>query len=89
MINEGGDAIAFTVIDERNDQLLHGRNDDRKYNAYLYKLQRNLQPLDGVTQQGFGFYLWYDDDGHYVQEVTSGSPADSVGKLIEMIKINK
>ena len=65
-ILHSGCEVAFTVIDERSDYFA-GMGQAR-----LYKISKE--------KWGFGFYLWQDDDGHFVQEVTCDSPADKAGK---------
>ena len=35
----------------------------------------------------FGFHLWFDDQGHYIEDVTIGSIADKAGlKVGDRIK---
>ena len=37
--------------------------------------------------ESFGFYVWFDDQGHYVEDVTIGSIADKAGlKVGDRIK---
>ena len=30
-------------------------------------------------KSGYGFYIWHDENGHYVEDITIGSPADRAG----------
>ena len=32
-----------------------------------------------IEQGSFGFYLWFDKLGHYIEDVTIGSNADKAG----------
>ncbi|XP_078486597.1 uncharacterized protein LOC100179724 isoform X1 [Ciona intestinalis] len=78
-IRECGNVITLTVIDERSD------NFTVKPRPYLYRVMKD--------KGGYGFYLWYDDKGHFVQEITTGSPADKAGlcsgdRLVEINGIN-
>ncbi|XP_076824134.1 uncharacterized protein LOC143470116 isoform X2 [Clavelina lepadiformis] len=78
-IRESGNVITFTVIDERSDQFgLQGR-------PFLFKVMKD--------RGGYGFYLWHDESGHFVQNVTISSPADKAGlrcgdRLIEINGVN-
>ena len=36
--------------------------------------RRNSKPCSG--KGGYGFYMWHDTDGHFVENVTAKSPAD-------------
>lgn len=38
----------------------------------------------------FGFYLWFDENGHYIEDVTIGSPADRAGLQIgdRVVEVN-
>ena len=66
-IRDSDDVITFTVIDERSDERsVQGR-------SYLFKISHD--PKFG----GFGFCLWFDNEGHFVQQVSIGSPADKAG----------
>lgn len=31
------------------------------------------------SKGSFGFHLWFDQDGHFIEDVTIGSPADKAG----------
>lgn len=32
-----------------------------------------------LGKSGYGFYIWHDENGHYVEDITIGSPADRAG----------
>ena len=40
--------------------------------------------------ESFGFYLWFDENGHYIEDVTIGSPADQSGLKVgdRVIEVN-
>lgn len=35
--------------------------------------------LTKQPSESFGFYVWFDDQGHYIEDVTIGSIADKAG----------
>ena len=41
---------------------------------FMIWLGRNSKPYSG--KGGYGFYMWHDTDGHFVENVTAKSPAD-------------
>ncbi|MEL6741928.1 MAG: PDZ domain-containing protein [Planctomycetota bacterium] len=71
LIRDGGDAVRFTVVDRRHDEREAGGSGGER-RALLFKLRRR-------ADAGFGIYIWYDEDGHFVKRVTAGSAADAVG----------
>ena len=70
-IRESGNTIIFTVIDQRADQFTAHRR------PFLFRITRD--------ESGYGFYLWYDDHGHYVEDVSIDSPADKAGSILHLI----
>ena len=78
-IKMAGNEIVFRVIDERSD------DSKMKNKPYLFRIVKG--------KGGYGFYLWADADGHYVQDITSRSPADRAGlragdRIIEINGVN-
>ncbi|CBY19129.1 unnamed protein product [Oikopleura dioica] len=71
--------FTLTVIDERSD-------DARlKNRPYIFKIMKG--------KGGYGFCMWHDTDGHFVESVTSKSPADKAGlrtgdRIIEINSVN-
>ena len=41
-------------------------------------VKRKLHGLN-LGKSGYGFYIWHDENGHYVEDITIGSPADRAG----------
>ena len=35
--------------------------------------------IQNSGKSGYGFYIWHDENGHYVEDITIGSPADRAG----------
>ena len=67
-IRQSGNTVAFTVVDEKSDcSMLQGK-------PFLFRIRKN-------HVGGYGFYLWYDENGHYVEDVTLNSPADKAGRF--------
>jgi C-terminal processing protease CtpA/Prc len=67
------------VIDERSDDV------KAKNKPYLFRIVQG--------KSGYGFYIWHDDDGHYVEDITISSPADRAGlragdRIIEINNVN-
>jgi len=71
--------FALTVIDERSD-------DARlKNRPFMFRIMK--------AKGGYGFYMWHDTDGHYVENVTAKSPADKAGlragdRILEINGVN-
>lgn len=79
MIKMSGNEIHFRVIDERSDDI------KMKNKPYLFRIVKG--------KGGYGFYLWQDTDGHFVEDITISSPADRAGlrsgdRIIEINGIN-
>ena len=79
LIKKAGNEIKFLVIDERSDDV------KAKNKPYLFRIVQG--------KSGYGFYIWHDDDGHYVEDITIGSPADRAGlragdRIIEINNVN-
>ena len=70
-MRESENTITFTVIDERSDHI------GIQEKPLLFRIQKD--------RGGYGFYLWHDENGHYVEDVTIGSPADKAGLLANYI----
>lgn len=78
-IKVSGNEFSFRVIDERSDDI------KMKNKPYLFRIVKG--------KGGYGFYMWKDDEGHYVEDITLGSPADRAGlrsgdRIIEINSIN-
>lgn len=79
LIKKAGNEIKFLVIDERSDDV------KAKNKPYLFRIVQG--------KSGYGFYIWHDDDGHYVEDITISSPADRAGlragdRIIEINNVN-
>ena len=46
--------------------------------------------IDKGDEASFGFYLWFDENGHYIEDVTIGPPADRAGLLVgdRVVEVN-
>ena len=53
LIKKAGNEIKFLVIDERSDDV------KAKNKPYLFRIVQG--------KSGYGFYIWHDDEGHYVE----------------------
>lgn len=78
-IKMSGNEIHFRVIDERSDDI------KMKNKPYLFRIVKG--------KGGYGFYLWQDAEGHFVEDITIGSPADRAGlragdRIIEINGVN-
>nr|XP_039271903.1 uncharacterized protein LOC120346265 [Styela clava] len=76
---QSGRKIILTVVDEKSEDVT------TKHRPYIFRMLKD--------EGGYGFYLWHDDNGHYVEEVTIGSPADKSGmrsgdRIIEVNGVN-
>lgn len=47
--------------------------------------------INKEDEPSFGFYLWFDENGHYIEDVTIGSPADRAGLNVgdRVVEVNK
>ena len=78
-IKMSGNEMVFRVIDERSDDI------KMKNKPFLFRIVKG--------KGGYGFYLWQDTDGHYVEDITVNSPADRAGlragdRIIEINSVN-
>ena len=78
-IKMSGNEIHFRVIDERSDDI------KMKNKPYLFRIVKG--------KGGYGFYLWQDTEGHFVEDITISSPADRAGlragdRIIEINGVN-
>lgn len=65
-----GKTFSITVVDEESDGI------SAQHRPFLVRVSK--------AEGGYGFYLWYDEAGHYVEEVTDGSPAEKAGEIYSL-----